>query len=100
MRFEIKKGGAFLIVVALVGLSGAVFALGLVAVYQMAKQNQPDLNQPSTTYPLPSAPTDESKPAPVAEMSPPPAMPIKPAAPPVAAMPPAAHPPPATVAPA
>jgi DedD protein len=99
MRFEIKKGGAFLIVVALVGLSGAVFALGLVAGYQMAKQNQPDLNQTSTTYPLPSPPTEESKPAPVAEMSPPPAMPIKPAAPPVAAMPPpASHASPATVA--
>jgi cell division septation protein DedD len=98
MRFEIKKGGAFLILVALVGLSGAVFALGLVAGYQMAKQNQPDLNQTSTTYPLPAAPTDESKPAPVAEMSPPPAMPIKPAAPPIAAMPPASHASPATVA--
>jgi len=98
MRFEIKKGGAFLILIALVGLSGAVFALGLVAGYQMAKQNQPDLNQTSTTYPLPSPPTDESKPAPVAEMSPPPAMPIKPAEPSVAAMPPAAHPSPATVA--
>jgi cell division protein FtsN len=98
MRFEIKKGGAFLILVALVGLSGAVFALGLVAGYQMAKQNQPDLNQTSTTYPLPAAPTEESKPAPVAEMSPPPAMPIKPAAPPVAAMPPASRTSPATVA--
>jgi len=98
MRFKIKKGGAFLILVALVGLSGAVFALGLVAGYQMAKQNQPDLNQTSTTYPLPAAPTDESKPAPVAEMSPPPAMPNKPAAPPIAAMPPASHASPATVA--
>jgi cell division protein FtsN len=99
MRFEIKKGGAFLILIALVGLSGAVFALGLVAGYQMAKQNQPDQSQTSTTYPLPAAPTDESKPAPVAEMSPPPAMPIKPAAPPVAAMPPpASHASPATVA--
>src|ERR1700731_2714207 len=98
MRFEIKKGGAFLILIALVGLSGAVFALGLVAGYQMAKQNQPDLNQTSTTYPLPSAPTEESKPAPVAEMSPPPAMPIKPAAPPVAAISPASHPSPAAVA--
>ncbi len=99
MRFEIKKGGAFLILVALVGLSGAVFALGLVAGYQMAKQNQPDLNQTSTTYPLPAAPTDESKPAPVAEMSPPPAMPLRPAASPVAAeVPPASHSSPATVA--
>jgi hypothetical protein len=93
MRFEIKKGGAFLILIALLGLSGAVFALGLVAGYQMAKQNQPDLNQTSTTYPLPSAPTEESKPAPVAEMSPAPEMspPNKPAAPPIAAMPPASH---------
>src|SRR5258708_2710243 len=92
MRFEIKKGGAFLILIALLGLSGAVFALGLVAGYQMAKQNQPDLNQTSTTYPLPTAPTEESKPAPVAEMSPPPAaMPIKPAAPAIAALPPASH---------
>jgi cell division protein FtsN len=99
MRFEIRKGGAFLILIALVGLSGAVFALGLVAGYQMAKQNQPDQNQTSTTYPLPAAPTDESKPPPVAEMSPPPEMPIKPSAPPVAAIPPpASHASPATVA--
>ena len=99
MRFEIRKGGAFLILIALLGLSGAVFALGLVAGYQMAKQNQPDLSQTSTTYPLPNPPTDESKPPPVAEMSPPPSMPIKPAAPPVAAIPPpASHESPATVA--
>lgn len=91
MRFEIKKGGAFLILIALVGLSGAVFALGLVAGYQMAKQNQPDLNQTSTTYPLPSPPTDESKPAPVAEMSPPPEAATKPAAPPIAAAPSTPH---------
>jgi cell division septation protein DedD len=71
MRFEIRKGGAFLILVALIGLSGAVFALGLVAGYQMARQNQPDLNQTSTTYPLPNAPVEESNEAPEAEMSPP-----------------------------
>ncbi len=97
MRFEIRTGGAFLILVALIGLSGAVFALGLVAGYQMARQNQPDVSQTSTTYPLPSAPTDESKPAPIAEMSPP-AGASSTAPPRVAAMPPPLRPAPATVA--
>jgi cell division septation protein DedD len=60
MRFEIRGGGAFLILVGLVGLSGAVFALGLVAGYEMAKQTQPDINQISTAYPLPSAATQSS----------------------------------------
>jgi cell division protein FtsN len=67
MRFEIRAGGGFLILLGLVGLSGAVFALGLVAGYEMARQNQPDLSQISSTYPLPNPP---EKPAPVAEMPP------------------------------
>jgi DedD protein len=66
MRFEIRTGGTILILAGLVGLSGAVFVLGLVAGYEMARQNQPDLNQISTTYPLPNPP---EKPAPVSEMS-------------------------------
>jgi cell division protein FtsN len=66
MRFEIKAGGGFLILLGLVGLSGAVFVLGLVAGYEMARQIQPDVNQISSTYPLPNPP---EKPAPVAEMS-------------------------------
>jgi septal ring-binding cell division protein DamX len=110
MRFEIRKGGAFLILVALVGLSGAVFALGLVAGYQMARQNQPDVNQTSTTYPLPNAPIEESRQEPGEEMSPegmspeipPPApAPMKPAAPPSVAAAPsvAARPPVAAVRP-
>ena len=110
MRFEIRKGGAFLILVALVGLSGAVFALGLVAGYQMARQNQPDVNQTSTTYPLPNAPAEESKEEPAEEMSPegmspemppPAAAPMKPAAPPSVAAAPsvAARPPVAAVRP-
>ncbi|MGA8793719.1 hypothetical protein, partial [Candidatus Binatus sp.] len=70
MRFEIRAGGAFLILLGLVGLSGAVFALGLVAGYEMARQNQPDLNQISSTYPLPNPPASGEKPAPVTEMSP------------------------------
>jgi cell division septation protein DedD len=63
MRFEIRGGGAFVILVGLVGLSGAVFALGLVAGFEMARQTQPDINQISTAYPLPSAanqPSSES----------------------------------------
>ena len=66
MRFEIRAGGGFLILLGLLGLSGAVFALGLVAGYEMARQSQPDMNQISSTYPLPNPP---AKPAPVSEMS-------------------------------
>jgi cell division septation protein DedD len=99
MRFEIRAGGAFLILVALIGLSGAVFGLGLIAGYQMARQTQPDLSQTSTTYPLPSAPTDESKPPPVAEMSAPAGAPTtEAAAPKVAPIAPAPPASPATLA--
>ena len=108
MRFEIRAGGGILILAGLVGLSGAVFALGLVAGYEMARQNQPDSSQISSTYPLPSPP---EKPAPVSEMSPaavasaavasappPYEAPIKPPARASGEMPPVAGPPPATVA--
>jgi cell division protein FtsN len=110
MRFEIKAGGGVLILLGLVGLSGAVFALGLVAGYEMAKQNQPDMNQISSTYPVPSVP---EKPAPVSEMSSaataspsaasekaaaPHSSPIKPPAPAIVAMTPAPRNSPATVA--
>jgi cell division septation protein DedD len=62
MRFEIRFGGAFVILVGLFTLSGAVFLLGLYAGYQMARQNQPALNQISSTYPLPSAPAGAEPP--------------------------------------
>ncbi len=107
MRFEIRAGGGFLILLGLLGLSGAVFALGLVAGYEMARQNQPDSSQISSTYPLPSPP---EKPAPVSEMSPaaeaspavavasaPHAAPIKNPAVASGMMPPPARPVPATV---
>jgi cell division protein FtsN len=77
MRFEIRTGGTILILTGLIGLSGVVFGLGLIAGYEMGKQNQPDLNQISSTYPLPNPP---EKPAPVSEMSP-----TIPAAPPAVA---------------
>lgn len=108
MRFEIRAGGGFLILVGLVGLSAGVFGLGLVAGYEMARGNTPDLNQISSTYPLPSPP---EKPAPVSEMSSsasavaspsvasvPAAAPIKPHAPEIGEAPPAARTSPATVA--
>jgi len=111
MRFEIRAGGWFLILLGLVGLSGAVFALGLVAGYEMARQNQPDLNQISSTYPLPNPPASGEKPSPVSEMSSaaaaspsvasapaPNPIPIKPPGPAVAEVPPAARPSPAAVA--
>jgi DedD protein len=108
MRFEIRAGGGFLILVGLVGLSAGVFGLGLVAGYEMARGNTPDLNQISSTYPLPSTP---EKPAPVSEMSSsasavaspsvasaPAAAPIKPPAPEIGEASPAARTSPATVA--
>jgi cell division septation protein DedD len=108
MRFEIRAGGGILILAGLVGLSGAVFALGLVAGYEMARQNQPDSNQISSTYPLPNPP---EKPAPVSEMSPaaeaspavasappPHAASIKPPAPEAGEEHPASRPSPASVA--
>lgn len=58
MRFEIRTGGAFVILIGLMALSGAVFALGMVAGYEMARQNQPDPSQLATVYPLPPAPSD------------------------------------------
>lgn len=109
MRFEIRTGGVFVILLGLLGLSGAVFLLGLFTGDYMARQTQPDLNQISSAYPLPSPP---EKPAPVSEMSsaavaspavasaPAPALPsVKPPAPAVVeAPPPAARTSPATVA--
>jgi DedD protein len=90
MRFEIKAGGGFLILAGLVGLSGAVFLLGLIAGNYVARQNQPDINQISSTYPLPNPP---EKPPPVSAMSPAaeasPAIASAPPAPPVSIKPPA-----------
>src|SRR5258706_568591 len=68
MRFEIRAGGFFIILAGLVGLSGAVFFLGVMAGNEIAKQNTPDTSQISSVFPLPSPPAVEatSTPAPVA----------------------------------
>jgi cell division septation protein DedD len=60
MRFEIKAGGAFLIVVGLLGLSLIVFALGLFAGYDMARNTVPEAPQAASVYPLPNPPAAEA----------------------------------------
>ena len=55
MRFEIRAGGAILILLGLAILSGVVFALGLAAGYQMARQSNPETPQVASVYSLPAA---------------------------------------------
>ncbi|HLI82124.1 MAG TPA: SPOR domain-containing protein [Candidatus Binataceae bacterium] len=61
MRFEIKAGGWFLIVVGLLGLSVIVFALGLFAGYDMARNTVPESPQTASVYPLPNPPAEAAK---------------------------------------
>src|SRR5689334_2441511 len=55
MRFEIKAGGAILILVGLLGLSVIVFAAGIYAGYVIAQNTAPQV-QPASVYPLPNPP--------------------------------------------
>lgn len=52
MRFEVKAGGIAAILFAMTLLSGAVFALGLLAGYDVGRQAQIDSAQLATSYPL------------------------------------------------
>lgn len=61
MRFEIKAGGAILILIGLAGLSLIVFALGLFAGYDMARNTAPEAPQPASVYPLPNPPPEQAK---------------------------------------
>lgn len=63
MRFEIGPGGGFVILVGLLGLSAAVFFLGMISGREMA-QSALSQNQLATTYPLPSG-APQAAPAPV-----------------------------------
>ncbi len=56
MRFEVKTGGAILIVIGLAGLSLIVFALGLFAGYDMARNTAPETPPADSVYPLPNPP--------------------------------------------
>ena len=62
MRFEIRTGGAFAILIGLGLLSGSVFLLGLVAGYEMGRQQEGN-HQFASVYPLPPAPAAASSPA-------------------------------------
>jgi DedD protein len=64
MRFEIKAGGAILILAGLAGLSVIVFALGLFAGYDMARNTAPEAPQAASVYPLPNPPASEAAQAP------------------------------------
>jgi septal ring-binding cell division protein DamX len=55
MRFEIGAGGTIVILIGLVGLSGAVFGLGLVAGHELASQ-EPPIQQTASSVALPPAP--------------------------------------------
>jgi len=61
MRFEIGPGGAFVILLGLAGLSGGVFALGLLAGHEMARPDQNEAEQ-AAVYPLPNPPAAEPSP--------------------------------------
>ena len=60
MRFEIKAGGAILILIGLAGLSVVVFALGLFAGYDMARNTAPEAPQAASVYPAPNPPVGSS----------------------------------------
>ena len=64
MRFEIKAGGAILILIGLAGLSLIVFALGLFAGYDMARNTAPEAPQAASVYPLPNPHASEEAQAP------------------------------------
>ena len=67
MRFEIGVGGGLLIATGLVTLSAGVFALGLIAGYEMANQEQHN-QEVAAVYPLPSPPP--AQPTPTASVEP------------------------------
>jgi SPOR domain len=58
MRFEIGPGGVVVILAGLLGLSGAVFGLGLIAGHELAGPEP--VQQVASAYPLPAAPATEA----------------------------------------
>jgi septal ring-binding cell division protein DamX len=73
MRFEIRGGGFFMILLGILGLSSAVFIFGLLAGYEVGRQSTSATQQVATTYSIPSAPLAASSvpaaPAPAAAPS-------------------------------
>src|ERR1700687_142082 len=62
MRFEIGPGGGFVVLVGLLGLSAAVFFLGMISGREMAQSEQGQ-NQLASVYPMPAAPAPPAAPA-------------------------------------
>ena len=62
MRFDIGPGGGFVVLVGLLGLSAAVFFLGMISGHQMAQSEQGQ-NQLASVYPMPAAPAPPAAPA-------------------------------------
>jgi DedD protein len=97
MRFEIGPGGGFVILVGLLGLSAAVFFLGMISGREMAQSEQGQ-SQLASVYPMPegapatSQPQAAATPAPIAAATP---KPLSHAAVASGNMPPAAMPKPA-----
>ncbi|MGZ6195831.1 MAG: hypothetical protein ACXWML_11455, partial [Candidatus Binataceae bacterium] len=53
MRFEIGPGGGFLVLIGLLGLSAAVFFLGMISGREMAQSEQGQ-SQLASVYPMPA----------------------------------------------
>src|SRR5579864_8681557 len=53
MRFEIGPGGGFVVLVGLLGLSAAVFFLGMISGREMAQSEQGQ-SQLASVYPMPA----------------------------------------------
>jgi septal ring-binding cell division protein DamX len=70
MRFEIRGGGFFMILVGILGLSSAVFVFGLLAGYDVGRQSVSATQEVATTYSIPSAPLVTASSAPAAPAPP------------------------------
>jgi DedD protein len=66
MRFEIKGGGFFAILLGIVALSSAVFIFGLLAGYDVGRQSASATAQVATNYSIPAAPLVTASAAPAA----------------------------------
>src|SRR5229473_4891845 len=56
MRFEVKTGGIIAIFLGVALLSGAVFMLGLLAGYDVGRENVSDNQQTARDYSMPAPP--------------------------------------------
>src|SRR5580704_16608367 len=79
MRFEIGPGGGFVILVGLLGLSAAVFFLGMISGREMAQSEQGQ-SQLASVYPMPAGAPPAAPPQAAAPAAPAAAATARPAA--------------------